>query len=46
MKKIIITGTSTGIGYATAKYLLNQNLIVIGVSRKHTLKHKNYFDII
>ena len=45
MKKIIITGTSTGIGYATAKYLLNQNLIVIGVSRKHTLKHKNYFDI-
>ena len=45
MKKIIITGTSRGIGNAIAKYLLKQNLIVIGISRKHTIKHKNYFAV-
>ena len=45
MNKIIITGTSRGIGNAIAKYLLKQNIIVIGLSRKHTIKHKNYFAI-
>ena len=45
MNKIIITGTSRGIGNAIAKNLLKQNVIVIGISRKHTIKHKNYFAI-
>ena len=45
MNKVIITGTSKGIGNAIAKYLLKQNIIVIGISRKHTVKHKNYFAI-
>ena len=45
MNKIIITGTSRGIGNAIAKNLLKQNVTVIGISRKHTIKHKNYFAI-
>lgn len=45
MKKIIITGTSKGIGNAIAKYLLKQNIVVIGISRKHTIKHKNYISV-
>ena len=45
MNKIIITGTSWGIGKAIAKNLLKQNVTVIGISRKHTIKHKNYFAI-
>ena len=45
MNKIIVTGTSRGIGNAVAKNLLKQNIIVIGISRKHTIKHKNYFAI-
>ena len=45
MNKVIITGTSTGIGNAIAKNLLKQNVTVIGISRKHTIKHKNYFAI-
>ena len=45
MNKIIITGTSRGIGYAIAKNLLKHNVTVIGISRKHTIKHKNYFAI-
>ena len=45
MNKIIITGTSRGIGNAIAKNFLKQNVTVIGISRKHTIKHKNYFAI-
>ena len=45
MNKIIITGTSKGIGNAIAKNLLKQNIKVIGISRKHTIKHENYFAI-
>ena len=45
MNKIIVTGTSRGIGKAVAKNLLNHNVTVIGISRKHTIKHKNYFAI-
>ena len=45
MNKIIITGTSKGIGNAIAKNLLKQNITVIGISRKHNIKHKNYFAI-
>ena len=45
MNKVIITGTSTGIGNAIAKNLLKHNVTVIGISRKHTIKHKNYFAI-
>ena len=45
MNKIIITGTSRGIGNAIAKNLLKQNVTVIGILRKHTIKHKNYFAI-
>lgn len=46
MKKIIITGASKGIGKEVALSVLRKNLIVIGVSRNHTIKHKNYFPII
>ena len=43
MNKIIITGTSR-IGNAIAKNS-EKNVTVIGISRKHTIKHKNYFAI-
>ena len=43
MKKIIITGTSKGIGKTIAISLLKQNFIVIGISRKHSINHKNYY---
>ena len=45
MKKIIITGTSRGIGNKIARNLLKQNMIIIGLSRKHNIKHDNYFPI-
>ena len=43
MKTILITGTSKGIGKSIAKYLLEKKYKVIGISRKHTISHKNYF---
>ena len=43
MKKIIITGTSKGIGKSVALKLLNHNFVVIGISRTHSVKHENYF---
>ena len=46
MKKIIITGTSKGIGKEITKNLLKQNMRVIGLSRTHTIKHKNYFPVV
>ena len=43
MNKIyLVTGTSTGIGNATAKILLNKKYKVIGLSRKRTIFEKNY----
>lgn len=41
-KTFIITGTSTGIGNATAKILLKKKYKVIGLSRKKTISHKRY----
>ena len=46
MKKIIITGTSKGIGKEITKNLLKQNMRVIGLSRTHTIKHENYFPVV
>ena len=43
MKKIIITGASKGIGKEIAINLLKKNFKVIGISRSHSIKHKNYF---
>ena len=43
MNKIIITGTSRGIGNVLLKIF--SKITVIGISRKHTIKHKNYFAI-
>ena len=45
MKKVIITGASKGIGRAIAMSLLKQKFGVIGISRSHNIKHKNYFPI-
>ena len=46
MKKVIITGASKGIGKAIAINLLKQKFGVIGISRSHTINHKNYFPVI
>ena len=43
MKKIIITGASKGIGKEIAINLLKKNFKVIGISRSHSIKHKNFF---
>ena len=45
MKKILITGTARGIGNKIARNLLKQNMTIIGLSRKHNIKHNNYFPI-
>lgn len=47
MNKILITGTSRGLGKDLAEYFLNQNWIVIGLSRSRSIAHKNYkhFDV-
>ncbi len=43
-KKILITGTSSGIGEFLAKKFLDETYIVIGIARKKaTVKNKNYF---
>ena len=36
MKYVVITGTSTGIGYATVKYLIEHDYFVFGSVRKQT----------
>ena len=46
MKKILITGASKGIGKSIALKLIDNNYIVIGLSRTHVIKHKNYFPAI
>ena len=45
MKKIIITGTSRGIGKSIALYHLKKKIVVIGIGRRHTIKDKNYIPI-
>lgn len=42
MKKVIVTGTSRGIGKSIAAELLKNNYKVIGIGRKHTINNKNY----
>tara|TARA_E500000331_G_scaffold354665_1_gene408262 strand:+ start:775 stop:1479 length:705 start_codon:yes stop_codon:yes gene_type:complete len=41
-KKILITGASSGIGKSIALKLLQEGCIIIGISRTHTIKRKNY----
>ena len=41
-KKILITGTSSGIGKSIALKLLKHNFTVIGISRTHTIKNSKY----
>ena len=46
MKYYYITGTSRGIGKAVAETLLEkEDNIVYGISRNHTLQHKNYHPV-
>ena len=54
MKKIVITGVSTGIGYSTAKILCNSGYLVYGSVRKEADAKKpkmiceispSYFDV-
>lgn len=46
MKSYIITGTSSGIGQALCKELLNDNANkIIGISRRQTIEHPNYTHI-
>lgn len=41
--KVLITGTSHGIGFAISKYFLNQGHTVIGIDRESAaIKHPNY----
>ena len=45
MRKVIVTGTSSGIGKATALKLLAENYKIIGLARTHNIKHINYIPI-
>ena len=46
MNLFYITGTSSGIGFALANLLLkDSNNIVIGLSRRNNIEHKNYHHI-
>ena len=42
MKKILITGSSRGIGLAIAKQLLEEGVEVLGLSRKNALVHARF----
>ena len=43
LNKILITGTSSGLGKELAKHYLKKKFIVIGISRKKVkMMHKNY----
>jgi len=46
MKKAVVTGASSGIGYAITKRLLELGFIVIGVSRNISKKHFNHQNFI
>lgn len=41
-KQYLVTGTSSGIGNATAKLLLKKKYKVLGLSRNQSIYHKNY----
>lgn|SRR3990167_9141405 len=43
MKKVLITGSSSGIGAAIADLLLSQQMTVVGIARTHKNAHPNYF---
>ena len=46
MNLFYITGTSSGIGFAIATLLLKDtNNIVVGISRRNKIEHKNYHHI-
>ena len=45
MKHLFITGASSGIGKALAEYALSKGDKVTGISRRHTINHKNYSHI-
>ena len=45
MKEVIVTGASKGIGKATALKLISEGYKVIGISRTHTIKNKNYIGV-
>ena len=42
LKKILITGTSSGIGKSISLKLINHGYLVIGISRKNIIKKSNY----
>lgn len=44
--KVIITGTSSGIGKAIATHYLQQGFSVIGIGRRHTVDHANYQPVV
>ncbi|MDH4474634.1 MAG: SDR family NAD(P)-dependent oxidoreductase [Fluviicola sp.] len=44
--KVIITGTSSGIGKAIAAHYLNKGVSVIGIGRRHTIDHTNYQPVV
>ncbi|MES2556424.1 MAG: SDR family NAD(P)-dependent oxidoreductase [Bacteroidota bacterium] len=44
--KIILTGTSSGIGKAIAEHYLQKGVSVIGIGRRHTIEHENYQPVI
>jgi benzil reductase ((S)-benzoin forming) len=41
-KTVIITGVSSGLGYACARFFLSQGFQVIGIGRNHSLEHDAY----
>ena len=45
MDKVIITGTSSGLGYETSKQLISKGVKVIGLSRKNPAFSSNYVHI-
>lgn len=44
--KVIITGTSSGIGKAIAEYYLHKGVHVVGIGRRHTIEQPNYQPVI
>lgn len=46
-KYALITGSSSGLGYAMAQYLLDEGLTVFGISRSGTdIEHGNFIDLL